>query len=237
MRNDEFNNINITNERETFSSFEFGKSQKIEFTSYSENKSNPNRDELNSTTNVNNENVRVGKIQTNNNDIIDKAVQASESATASTAASTTGAAATTGASTAATAGATSAGVVAATAVVAVTVVSATVGVNIYAQCHFNYLKASYNEIYYELVLESDLTNVEEEGSLQYRIWVEDEFKTYYQYKELSLGINEGVFEALTPNTEYAVTVALAVPIVRVVGLVVVEERLAPVPLTVQWSNW
>ena len=36
--------------------------------------------------------------------------------------------------------------------------------------------------------------------------------------------------------KYAVTVAFAVPIVRVAVAVVVEESVAPVPETVQWSN-
>ena len=209
MRNDEFNTVNITNERETYSSFEFGKTQRAEFSIQKENASTPNRDEINSSTNRNHENIKEGK-RFNNNDAIEKAANSSEAgaASSSTAAAETAATSATSATASASAvGATSAGVVAATAVVAVTVVSATVGVNIYAQCHFEYLKASHNSISYGLVLESELTDPEQEGNLQYRIWVENENQSYYAYNELHLGTNEGDFYNLTPNTEYAVTVA------------------------------
>lgn len=46
MRGDEFNSYNITNERESFSSFEFGHTQNNESTSYKDNKTNI-RDEIN----------------------------------------------------------------------------------------------------------------------------------------------------------------------------------------------
>ena len=207
MRNDEFNNVNITNDKETFTTFEFGKTQNVEFSSHKENVSNPNRDELNAVTNKNNENVKLGTTRTNNNDLIDKSIQTSESAAAAASSSSASSAAATTSSATATAGAASAGVVAATAVVAVTVVSATVGVNIYAQCHFEYLKVSHNTISYSLVLESDLIEQENEGNLQYRIWVEDENKSYYQYNELSMGTNTGDFYNLSPKTDYVITVA------------------------------
>ena len=55
MKNDEFNYVEIKNEREGFSNFEFGSTQNAEFTSYADNK-NSVRDEVNDNPASNNEN-------------------------------------------------------------------------------------------------------------------------------------------------------------------------------------
>ena len=57
MRDEEFNYIEIKNERDGFSSFEFGHTQNNESTSFSDNKNNI-KDELNDNPVSNNENKK-----------------------------------------------------------------------------------------------------------------------------------------------------------------------------------
>ena len=192
--NDEFNSVKITNEGEKFSPIEFGSTQNSEFTFFSENKRNAGRDELNATTNKNNENVKLGKKQTNNNDLIDKAIQnATSSSAAASSASSSASAAATSSSVAST-------VVGAT-VVAIATIGTTIGItaisNNNASVKFEYFNIGETYVDYFLILED--TN-----DAPFKIWVEN--PVFKASKELMEGGNEGFFEGLSFNTSYRIYV-------------------------------
>ena len=149
MIRDEYNNVEIRNEKDGFSkTFEFGKVQKSESTSYNDNKSDV-RDELNPTTNRNNENVEYGKNQTNNNDLIDKVMKATEAEAAATSSASTSAA-TTGAAAATSAASATTSVVAGVTVVAVAGVSALVGISVVSNNNAS-VKFKYLDVYPESI--------------------------------------------------------------------------------------
>ena len=136
MRNDEFNNVKVTNEKEPFS-YEFGNSQNVEFTFFDEKK-DALKDELNENNEKNNENKVVDeteeeqtqdkkeKAKLDEKDLKGQEVKNSfdgseaEAAASSTAASSAGAVASTV-------------VAVSVAVVAVPVVSNLVGIDLYDQ--------------------------------------------------------------------------------------------------------
>ena len=193
MKNDEFNEIKITNEKEQYK-IEFGKTQNSEFTFYNDNKREA-RDELNATTNKNNENVQLGKHQTNNNDLIDKVMKATTSTAASTSATTS-----TAAASASSIGGTVSTIVGAT-VVAVTTISTFVGIGAIssnnASCRFENFYISEESVSYYLELKD--TNED-----KFKIWVEN--STYLSYRDLEEGMNEGSFDGLVNNTRYRIYV-------------------------------
>ena len=55
MRGDEFNSVNVTNEQEAFTSFEYGNAQRVEYSFYKDNKSDI-KDEINENRALNHEN-------------------------------------------------------------------------------------------------------------------------------------------------------------------------------------
>lgn len=191
MKNDEFNEIKITNEKEQYK-VEFGNTQNSEFTFYSENKREA-RDELNATTNKNNENVQLGKHQTNNNDLIDKVMKSTISTAASSSASSSSVAATSISGTVTT-------IVGAT-VVAITTISTFVGIGAIssnnASCRFENIYISEESISYYLELKDSNED-------KFKIWVEN--STYLSYRDLKEGMNEGSFDGLVNNTRYRIYV-------------------------------
>ncbi|MCR4910956.1 MAG: hypothetical protein K5925_00300 [Bacilli bacterium] len=180
MKNDEFNNIEIKNEKEGFSHIEFGKTQKAEFTFYNEN-SDKSRDELNASTNKNNENVKKGKTQTNNNDLVEKAIKASTTAT--TAASVT------------------TSVAAGVSVVAVVTVSTLVGISVVSNNNASVI-FRYLDIYPESI--SYVVNLYDSNDTTFSLYVEN--ATYLSYNKLQEGANEGYFENLTMGETYRIYV-------------------------------
>ena len=186
--NDEFNKVTVNNDGRT-PSFEFGNTQKIEYSSYQENKSVVNRDELNKSENVNNENVKVEQSQTNNTEVVKKVVQTT---------SETGVTTTSGiASTATTASASIGHVVVGAAVVAVTTVATVAGINVIsrnnASVTFDTISIGETSLIYYLELKDS------EGD-PFSIFVENDL--YSASKPLEEGFNEGYFDDLTNNTRY-----------------------------------
>lgn len=198
MRNDEFNSVNVTNEKENFSSFEFGKVQDTEFTFFSDNKNNPSRDELNAATNKNNENVKKGTTQTNNNDLVEKVMNASEGA--AEAAASTGGAAAAASGAAATGGVTAAGVVGA-AVVAVATIGGGVGIKVIST---NNASVQFQNIYIGETFMSYALELKDANNDKFKIYVES--PSYLAFNILEEGANEGSFEQLTPNSTYRIYV-------------------------------
>ncbi|MCR5185449.1 MAG: hypothetical protein K6C32_05195 [Bacilli bacterium] len=193
MRNDEFNEVKVTNNKESFS-YEFSRVQKDESTSYKENKDNDLRDELNLTHNKNNENIKHGKTtNTNSKEIIEKAVQQSSSAVSGQ----TAAVASSGASAGAAASTSAASSIIGAVVVATTAIATTIGISVIssnnAKCTMQEFFISDNMVFYSLLLED--TN-------------DDPFKLYITnasfmtYRDLEEGQNSGEVEGLVWGETY-----------------------------------
>lgn len=200
MIRDEYNNVEIRNEKDGFSkSFEFGKVQKSESTSYNDNKSDV-RDELNPTTNRNNENVEYGKNQTNNNDLIDKVMKATEAEAAATSSASTSAA-TTGAAAATSAASATTSVVAGVTVVAVAGVSALVGISVVSNNNAS-VKFKYLDVYPESI--NYVLNLYDTNDDHFSIYLEND--NYLSYNDLTEGENEGFFSGLVLGDTYRIYV-------------------------------
>lgn len=199
MIRDEYNNVVIKNESDGISnSFEYGKIQKSEATSYKDNKSDV-RDELNPTTNRNNENVELGKNQTNNNDLVDKLVQAAETEAAAT--STTATTAASSAAAATSAASASSSVVAGVTVVAVVGVSTLVGISVVSNNNAS-VQFKYLDVYPESI--SYVLNLYDTGDDHFSIYLEND--NYLSYNDLVEGENEGNFSGLILGDTYRVYV-------------------------------
>ena len=210
MRNNEYNNVEITNEKQT-RGLEFGKTQRAEFTSQKDNKL-PNG-ELNE--------KYVGKTIRKQTEVN---VQYVNKASAPTHASTTVHSAATASSTASavTTVATAASVVAVTAVAVATGVS--VALHDY-DYKFNSFLVTDNSLTYELYV-VDYKNDERADGQSYETYAsagvgeqvteekENEpftlrvYNDYYDYSiPTYLDINEGTFTGLTPNQKYHITLS------------------------------
>ena len=186
--NDEFNSVKITNESGNSPTFEFGKTQRGEFSSYKENKTTTNKDEINSTANKNNENFK--KLKDNSST---EYVKKTLTSGGTTAASSAGAATSS-------VGAVTGSVIAAT-VVTVSTIASVAGISVIsnnnATVRFEYFDVG--ESYVSYVLELKDTN-----GAKFRLYVESQ--TYSSYRELEEGWNEGTFEMLTYNQSYRIYV-------------------------------
>lgn len=195
MRKDEFNNIEVTNEKEGFA-VEFGKTQSTEYSSYSDN-SYPFKDEINDNEHTNGDkrskaSLSLESEQSAESEEVASVSSASTSGSSASNAASSGAAASTGASIAAVAGA---------SVIAVTTLSTLVGVNVFirAQCNFEFIEPSPTSISYMC----ELTDTFDDKIV---ISLENKLLSYYETQELEEGFNKGFFEELTPDTEYKLSV-------------------------------
>ena len=207
-REDEFNQIKVTNERQLHS-FEFGNTQNVEF-SFGGIKKNGINSQPNSELNEEIEEAKVSRRPQNDlkqeKDLIEQATESSNASAptttptsgATTASSSAGAAA--GASSGA-AAATSGAAAASTAAAAGTVVVAAFAVvtaapiimsNAYATLHS--FETSENEMFYEVEL---LDTIEDE---KYIATLTNE--SYEQTQDLTPGMNSGSFEDLVVEQEY-----------------------------------
>ena len=193
---DEFNEVKVSNEGGN-SPIEFGKIQDTEFTFYNDNKNNSTRDELNANTNKNNENVKKGSTQTNNNDLIDKAINTSEAAAEAAA---TGGGAAAAASAAAGGTASAAGVVGA-AVVAVATIGGGIGIKAIST---NNASVQFQNIYIGETFMSYALELKDSNNDKFKIYVES--PSYLAFNILEEGANEGSFEQLSPNSTYRIYV-------------------------------
>ena len=202
--NDEYNSIEIKNESSR-GSIEFAKVQKAEFTSFNDNKNNPNRDELNPSTNRNNENVQKGENQTNNNDIIDKVFKqpmgVEEAASATSGVTASAASITTSASAATAASGTVAGTIVAATVVAVTAIGTSVGITAISN---NNATVQFENIYIGETFMSYALELKDSNDTEFRLYVES--PSYLAYNILQEGPNEGSFEMLQSNQTYRIYV-------------------------------
>ena len=195
MKNDEYNVVKVTNERDGFSSFEFGKTQNDEVTSYKDNR-NTLRDELNDSPVFNAEHRTSPKRKREDGE--DKLRRTSrEEAQSSSSSSTSASSAPSTIASSVSSVATVAGV----SVVAVATISTLVGINLYinAKCNFQYLDVTKTELSYVLEL-SDTNND------QFAVYLKSPLLSYNESRELTEGINEGTFEGLEPDTDYTLTV-------------------------------
>lgn len=225
-RDDEFNALNVTNDTQA-DSFEFGKTQKFEFTSHKkeENTAAP-KDEINDNSKARSEiSDDEDKIAKQNKEDLIKD-QLGDSSSGSTAESATeSSAASSSSSTAAhTAGSTVSGIVVGAIAVATTAVGIVSGINVLANskasAKLSYFEVSQTEMYYGLELFTDV-----DDTADYYITVKN--NVYTNAQKLAKGpderegqggdweewsredgwYNSGVFTNLTPGTTYSLTVA------------------------------
>ena len=200
MRDEEFNHVNITNEKEGFSNFEFGYTQKEETASFSDNKNNI-RDEVNDNPSKNSENnkreEKKRKEEKENEDRLRDQLSKSDSSGNGSSSSGSASSSSSGAVTGTSAVATVVGA----SVVAVTTISALVGINLYinAKVKMNQLSVTAVTLDYDL----DLTDTNND---EFIITIENKVNNYYSYKDLVEGNNVGEFTDLTPDTVYTLSV-------------------------------
>ena len=187
MRNDEFNKVEITNDKQ-IRWVEYGKIQKTEYSRFS---GNPDvvKSDLNETK-TKNDDVSENKIEKpkTSHQIVD-----SDKIKTITTAST--------------------GVVAAASVVTIVTISTLVGINLFnAKCEFKNLEVTEYSIVYELELTNSLNDnykIWVEGNFVYdenRPEYSDFPDGYLSYYDLQEGTNTGEFYDLMPDTEYTITV-------------------------------
>ena len=206
MRDDEFNFVKINNERDGFSSFEFGHTQEDESFSFGDNKNNI-RDEVNDTPTKNSENnkreEKKRREQKENEDRLRDQLSKSESSEGgSSSGSSSSAGGTAGGASGAVAGSSGAiGTIVGATVVTVTAVSTLVGINVFIQAKvkMNQLNVTAVTLDYDL----DLTDTYED---KFIITLENKENNYYSYKDLAEGNNVGEFVSLTPDTFYTISV-------------------------------
>lgn len=208
MRNDEFNKIEVTNEKQTIG-FEFGKTQKLEATSQKENKAPEG--ELNE--------KYIGKTirkQTEAN------IQYENKAMAPTHGSTT----VTSATTASNVAATTATVVTAASVVAVTAVAVGTGISVALHNYdyrFNSFKVTSDALYYELLVvdlndekradgesyeEYDRPNEEDREDEKNAPFTLRVYNDYYDYSVPTYyDFNWGEFTSLKPEQQYHIVLS------------------------------
>lgn len=196
MKNDEFNKVKISNEKDGFSSVEFGKIQNVEFTFKNEN-TNSIKDEVNENKDFNSEQHR--HLEKNNNSNKGAKNNQSDTIKNNLSSSTTSASSTTSSSAASVSS--TAGVVASASVVTITTISTIVGINMYmnTKCNMNNLDVTPVSVNYDLEL-SDTNND------KVIINLENKEQNYLDSKELTEGQNIGSFDNLMPSSNYSLTV-------------------------------
>lgn len=219
MKNDEYNIVNVTNEKNNFSG-EYTKAQKVEYSFQPENK-NPNKDELNDNFTINDK-VEDNLLKSTREKEKKKEKQESEvlesSSSSSSTASGTAAASSAGASTGGALG----GIVAA-ATVSVAAIGTIVGVNVFGAqptdlVNFLSSEVTANSIDYSFSMSSQLLHYNE-GSGDVPVgekvvvatiadglnFKEEEYLfEYEEYDENTFIFYHG-FSGLTPDTAYALT--------------------------------
>ena len=225
MKNNEYNIVNITNEKNNFSA-EYTKAQKVEYSFQSENK-NPIKDELNDNSTINDkveENVskvtkeKEKKKEKQESEALESSSSSSSAASsgASTAASSTAAASSAGAT-----GGALGGIVAA-ATVSVAAIGTIVGVNVFSTqpgdlVTFLSSEVTTNSIDYSFSMPSNiLLSYEEpvESRKEVVVYMKNsegfDYSNHLQYEEYdesTLVFFDSV-DGLTANTSYALTIQL-----------------------------
>ena len=208
MRNDEFNKIEVTNEKQTIG-FEFGKTQKLEATSQKENKAPEG--ELNE--------KYIGKT-------IRKQTEANIQYENKAMAPTHGSATVTSATTASNVAATTATVVTAASVVAVTAVAVGTGISVALHNYdyrFNSFKVTSDALYYELLVvdlndekradgesyeEYDQSNEEDREDEKNAPFTLRVYNDYYNYSVPTYyDFNWGEFTSLKPEQQYHIVLS------------------------------
>lgn len=210
FKDDEFNAVKINNEKDGFSSFEFGSTPNSESFSTGDNRSSP-RDELNDATPSNSENKskeNKRRKDENEDQLKEMTSESSDSSSSSdggsggsNASSGASSAASSSAASSAAASASSVAAVAGASLVAVVSISTLVGINVFvaAKCNFKYIEPAHYEIAYAL-------NLSETNNDEFLISLNNPILQYNESQELAEGDNEGLFTALEPDTEYTLTV-------------------------------
>ena len=201
MKNDEFNSFKISNEKEGFSNFEFGKAQNVEFSFKNENTTKM-KDELNDNRNTNNENFAPKKNKkTNSSDQSKELLKQTNSSSSSSSTTSTTTSSATSASTTAASTASSVATIASASVVTVTTVSTIVGINVFfnAKVQMNNLDSTPVSIKYDL-------DLSETNNDKFIINIENKENNFVESKDLVEGSNVGYFEKLLPSTKYTLSV-------------------------------
>lgn len=188
MKNDEYNKITINNEKDGFSSFEFGNVQDAEYTFFADNKNNI-RDEINDNVQSNSENQkedeRKKEEQTSSNNRNETNNSSSSSSEGASGASAASVGATVGA-------------------VTVVVVGALTGLNILFSGRCNNFEAYATESQISYYLELD--GVKEEDICYISLDDPTTERDDPQFERLTIGPNQGSFSDLLPDTKYVIRV-------------------------------
>ena len=197
MKNDEFNSFKISNEKEGFSNFEFGKAQNVEFSFKKENTTKI-KDELNDNKSSNHENFSPKKKNNNSNKSSDQTKEIIKQTNSITTSSSTGTVTSASSATSAVSGVAT---VASASVITVTTVSTIVGLNVYfnAKIQMNNLDSTPVSIKYDL-------DLSETNNDKFIINLENKESEFSESKDLVEGNNEGYFDKLLPNTKYTLSV-------------------------------
>ena len=222
MRGDEFNSIKVTNEQETFSSFEFGNAQRVEYSFYNDNKEDI-KDEINENRADDHENSNPDKKRREREEL-EKLNQSSEggsssnaseessassgSSSSSSSSSSSGASSSASSSSASASGASaSAGAAGAASSAAVTVAAVVIAVPtiiaaaLITNVSNHVFTPSEHEISYVIDLE-----VDSEDSRIFGIFLDNPIMGYYEMQPIVEGTNEGLFYELDADTNYTITV-------------------------------
>lgn len=211
MRQDEFNEVKVTNENRNFR-YEFTNAQKTEFSFQNENsyksvsdeqREKPNNEEREAQTNKS-ENHREEKkeqLKEELNSGSESSSTSSSSSSSSTSGSSSSASSSSGA--ASTASTISSTVATAASVVAVSAVAVATGVSVIknqnVSCTFQELNIFSDRIEYSLVLENNDTD-------NFNISVTSSDESYESKKKISTGENSGEFIGLSSGAEYRILV-------------------------------
>ena len=186
MYNDDFNDVKINNEKDGFSSYEFGNVQDSEFTFFNDNKakSNTELNEKEDTSEKSNEesNKKEKKVESQNK--IDTNLTSQSSLTSSVASS-----------------ASAGGIVASASAVTVATLSTVVGINVImsTKCNINNLDVTPVSVDYDL-------NVADSNNDLVTINLENKENNFLESQDLNEGKNVGSFDGLLPSCEYTLTV-------------------------------
>ena len=190
MYNDDFNNVKISNEKDGFSSPEFGNIQNTEFTFFNDNKAKSN-------TELNEKDDTSEKSNDESSSEESKLVQQNKVDSNLISQTTTTTSAATSAATSASAG----GVIASASAVTVATVSTIVGVNVImsTKCNVNNLDVTPVSVIYDL-------DINESNDDLVVINLENKDNNFITTQDLNEGKNTGSFEGLLPSCEYTLTV-------------------------------
>ncbi len=209
MRQDEFNEVKVTNENQNFR-YEFTNAQKTEFSFQNENdyksvsdeqREKPNNEEREAQTNKS-ENHREEKKEQLKEELNSGSESSSTSSSSSTSGSSSSASSSSGAASS-TASTVSSTVATAASVVAVSAVAVATGVTVIknqnVSCTFQELNIFSDRIEYSLVLENNDTD-------NFNISVTSSDESYESRKKISTGENSGEFIGLSSGAEYRLLV-------------------------------